>query len=364
LYETWFGGGDDIDTKSASETMAENIAAINENFGDVIETQKKFQPEINELENLSNYGKLFGTNPVTDLFNTDPKYEEGYNAYLNGPDGIPDSGDEPEEPLSKTDWLQQQIDQDPNGEYAQDFAASVSQVSATEKLLKRQMDNAKNVYLPEAEGGMGFTEDDFRTKDQRKTMKLANQLIDSPVNKMVEDSVMSELAKGGDMGQAYYTNQKNTILGGMAPSLAKQGGLLSGGVQRLAREMTGDYQRTLASRQNQAMNYNNQRASQLTNFSNLANANTVSPTSLFGLQSGSAQVGSTYAQAAQPSGSQFLADPTTAFAGASGQQALMNQLLNYASQDSFSTKVTNTANSANTLVDLLDKVQNLNKEDS
>ena len=57
-------------------------------------------------------------------------------------------------------------------------------------------------------GGMGFTEDDFRTRDQRKTMKLANELIDSPVNDMLEDSVMSELAKGGDMGQEYYTNQK------------------------------------------------------------------------------------------------------------------------------------------------------------
>ena len=90
--------------------------------------------------------------------------------------------------------------------------------------------------------------------------------------------------------------------------------------------MTGDYQRTLNNRQNQTTAYQNQRGNQLTNFSNLANANTVSPTSLFGLQSGSSQVGSTYQQASQPTGSQFLADPTTAFAGASGQQALMNSL--------------------------------------
>ena len=363
LYETWFGDGDDIDTASPTETMAANIQAIKDNFGDVLDVQEQYQGQINELENLSNYGKLFGTNPVNDLFNSDPKYQEGYNAYLNGPDGIPDSGDEPANPLSESDWLQKQIDADPNGEYAQDFADSVSRVGTTERLLERQMNNAKNVYLPESEGGMGFTEDDFRTRDQRKTMKLANELIDSPVNDMLEDSVMSELAKGGDMGQEYYTNQKNTILGGMAPSLAKQGGLLSGGVQQLARQMTGDYQRTLNNRQNQAMAYQNQRGNQLTNFSNLANANTVSPTSLFGLQSGSSQVGSTYQQASQPTGSQFLADPTTAFAGASGQQALMNSLLNYASQDSLNTKITNTANSANTIVDLLDKVQTLNNKE-
>ena len=50
LYETWFGDGDDIDTASPSETMAANIQAIKDNFGDVLDVQEQYQGQINELE--------------------------------------------------------------------------------------------------------------------------------------------------------------------------------------------------------------------------------------------------------------------------------------------------------------------------
>ncbi len=363
LFQTWFGDDDSIDTKSSAEIMTENVQAIKDIMPTVLETQKQFQPEITELENQSTYGKLFGTNPLTDLYNSNDSYKQQYQQYLNGPDGVPNSGDEPTEPLSETDWMQSQIDADPNGEIAQSYADSISQVGASEKLLQRNMTNASNVYKPIEEGGMGFEEDMFRTEAQKKTMSLANELIDSPVNKMLEDSITTELGKGGDMGQEYYSNQKNNILGGMAPSLAKQGSLLSGGVQRLAREMTGDYQRTLNNRQNQAMQFQNNQQNQLTSFSNLANANTLSPTGLFGLGSGSQQVGQNYAQASQPSGSQFLADPTSAYAGAAGQQSLMQDLMNYANQQSFSEKLQNTTNSSNALFDVLERIQDINKED-
>jgi len=359
LYDTWFGDEDTLDTKSASETMAEANEAIEQNLPKALELQKQFQPEIDNLENQSNYNKLFGVNPSSEFFNSDPKWQGEYDKYLLGPDGLANSGDEPETPLGKSEWLDQWMKDNPDSQDALDYRDSYSRVGAQEKLLQRNMTNASNLYKPEEMGGMGFAEDDFRTKDQRKTMKLANELIDSPVNSMLEDSVMSELGKGGDMGDAYYGNMRNNILGGLAPSLAKQGGLLSGGVQRLAREMTGDYQRTLQGRQQAAGSYLNQRGSQLNNFSNLANANTVSPSSVFGLPSGSQLTGQAYAQAAQPTGSQLLADPTSAYASSVGQQDLLNSLLQQASQQSTSEKLTNTYNSTNSLINLVEQGEDL-----
>jgi len=363
LWETWFGD-DDIDTKSASELAKESVQAIKQNLPEAIALQKEFQPQITDLENQDNYAKLFGSDPANDFFSSDPKWQEGYDSYLLGPDGIAGSGDEPEAPLSKSDWLKQWMEANPETEDAKAYRDSYSAVGTQEKLLTRNMNNAANLYKPTEMGGMGFVEDDFRTKDQRKTMKLANELIDSPVNQMLEDSVMTELGKGGDMGDAYYGNMRNNILGGLAPSLSKQSGLLSGGVQRLAREMTGDNLRTLQARQSAASGYLNQRGNQLTNFSNLANANTVSSSSIFGLPSGSQIVGNQYAQSSQPTGSQLLADPTSAYAGAVGQQSILNDLLNYSTQESTSTKLTNTVNNLNNMMDFVDKGNELlNKED-
>jgi hypothetical protein len=362
LYETWFGDDEVGSTKSASESMAEANAAIEQNLPKSLELQEQFQPQIDNLENKSNYNKLFGSDPAVDFLNSNPELQDQYKAYLLGPDGIQGSGDEPENVLTQQQWLEQWVQDNPDAPEASAYRDSYSRVGTQEKLLNRNMQNAKNLYTPEELGGMGYTPDDFRTADQRKTMKLANELIDSPVNTMLEDSVMSELGKGGDMGDAYYGNMRNNILGGLAPSLAKQGGLLSGGVQRLAREMTGDYQRTLQSRQSAAQGYLNQRGNQLTNFSNLANANTVSPSSIFGLPSGSQLVGNQYAQAAAPTGSQLLADPTSAYSASVGQQNIMNDLLAQANQQSTSEKLNNTVNTTYNLLDLIEKGEQIGQD--
>lgn len=363
LFERFFGDEDSLEGKSTSEQMSDYIDAVDQNMGEMINTQKKYQPELTELGQLDKYQQMFGGAPFGELYD---KYNEElgldnlYNQYLLGPDGLPNSGDEPGDNLSKEDWFKQWMDDNPDSSVSKEYTYNISQLGQEEKLLSGKLDTASNIFKPKSQGGMGYTQDMFRTKEQQKVMGIADDLMGSGLSQTLGDSIRSELEKGGEHSDAYYGAQRDRILGGLAPSLAKQGGLLSGGVQRLAREMTGDNERTLLNRQNQASNYLGNQTNQLTSLSNLVNANTMSPTGMVGLGQGGQLINQYYNQAGQGYGN-LLADPTTGHAGASGQQDNLLSLFSQANQPSTSEIISGTANDVGNIADTLKYLQDLNK---
>lgn len=362
-------GDDEAPQMDNSQNMSELVSDLKKNLPEVIDLQKKLQPDLTNLDQTTKYQDTFGTNPFDDLYNKfNTEMDDGslfldseYEKYLMGADGILGTEDDIVEGSdgykTKSEWFEGYVRDNPNSEIAQDYAQSISRVGQDEKYLSEKLDTAGNLFKPTEEGGLGFTQDQFRTDRQKKVLGFADDLMGSPVNDMLEDSVMSELAKGGDMGDEYFNAQRDQFMGGLAPSLAKQSGLMSGGAQRFARKMTGDYNQTLMNRQNQAGNYLSNRNNQISGISNLINANTINPLQLTGLNAGNSQV---YGQAGQPTG-ELLADPTTAYAGAVGQQRHMTDLLNYANQEDLSTSINKTANSAGTLGDVVKGLESWNK---
>ena len=343
LFDTWFGD-DDAPSMDPVENMKEMTRAYNEVLPEVVDTQRKLQPQITDIESFQRYQELFG-DPTAEMFQKYPELAEKFaEARAMDPS------------LNASGWLQSYMQSNPDDPASQDLRQRISQVGAENRLLSEKLEGASNLYKPEEQGGMGYAEDDFRSAGQKKIMGLADRMMDDGNQNMLRESIYGELAKGGDHSDTYFQAQKDKFLGGMAPSLAKQGGLLSGGAQRFARQMTGDYERTLQNRQSQAMNYEAQQANRLTGLSNLVNANTVSPTSAYGLNTGSQQVGQTYSGTGRQSGS-LLADPTTGYGTGMAQQKYATDMLNYANNDTFSGKLGETQVSTQSIMDVIDQYE-------
>jgi len=350
LWDTWFGDDDQAPSSDPVQNMKDMTRAYNEVLPEVVDTQRNIQPQMTDIEGFQRYQELFG-DPTAEMFDKYPELADKFaQAKANDPN------------LTPSGWLQGYMQSNPTDPASRDLRGRISQVGAENQLLSSRLESASNLYRPEEEGGLGFVEDDFRSAGQKKIMGLADRMMGDENNSMLRESIYGELAKGGDHSDTYFQAQRDKFLGGMAPSLAKQGGLLAGGPQRFARQMTGDYERTLQNRQTQAMNYEAQQANKLGSLSNLVNANTVSPTSVYGLNTGAQQVSQDYNRTGRPSGA-LLADPTTGYGAGVAQQNYASDLLNYANDPSLSTKLGETQVTTGNVMDMIEDYEKLKKKE-
>ena len=361
LWELLFGEDKIPPTADPAKEMEKMAKAMTKIMPDLVKSQERYQPRTTAIEQYQKRQELFG-DPAAELFGEFPEMEELYASA---------KADDPG--LTRAEFLMDYARKFPQTEVARSFEKKLSQVgnmgdlsTALTEIGRKdtldRMDAASRMYLSKDEGGYGFAPEQFRTEGQQQSVDFAKYMMDGGRMAELEESIYGDLAKGGDHDDGYYRGMSERVLGGMAPSLARQSGLLGGGPQRLARQMTGDYEKTKSNRQASAVNFENMLNSKGATASNVINANTLSATDAMGVSSGlGGQVAQTYGTSGRSPGT-FMTDPTTAYGANAATNSYMSQLGAFASQRDFATKMNLASGAFGTIEDSLEKLQQRKKD--
>lgn len=288
-------GENDLDPIDTRQAIRESVSASTdpEVADALINAGYRDNPRLTDMENLANYRNQFGS-LTNDMFNSNvgPELERAYQAFkVNNPT------------IGRDQFLVEFARNDPTNPVSQEINKRLSRVDQINRTAKSLTDSdraltregfgeARKFYQPIAEGGYGFTPQDFRTAEQQRVIDSAFGLMDSSEGKLLKDSVSRRVMTGGELGTDELRDITGMALTSVDPSLQNQQYLRSGGLARSVLN-TSQAKRNRLMEDESALNQILGREQNfVSGLNNVVASNTVDPVSAFGLKGSNSQLAS------------------------------------------------------------------------
>ena len=284
---------DDISEVDATAEIRKAVQASTdpETADAIINAGYRDQPRISDLENLANYRNQFGS-LTNDMFNSDSggALEDAYQAFkVNNPT------------IGRDQFLVEYARNDPTNPISQDINDRLSRMGQTDRtartlagidrdMTREGFNEARKFYQPTADGGYGFTPQDFRTSEQQRVIDSAFGLVDSAEGQLLKNSISNRVRSQGELGTDTLRQITGQALTSVDPSLQNQSYLSSGGLARSVINTEQAQRNRLRQDESALSGLLGQEQNFMGTLNNVVASNTVDPVSAFGLKGSNNQL--------------------------------------------------------------------------